>query len=223
MSPDEAGELGEVETLGAKMIRPDRRISGEDLIASELAAAVLSEPIGKIRHVCEALMLLDEEERERAGITADEVKVAEKLYKLALMFQNAFVDMFLSPHDARPIERSMTIQFPFSLEDAEEWKEWLSPPGLTCMWYYQGEEDREQKLKTQKELEGKPDWMTHYRLIHGQKIIPDGVKSLQTYFTVKAMPTAARLLRKIIGLVSPDSYQAALRAMRGAKHGKAQL
>lgn len=68
----------EIEELGAHTLRPPMRLSAEDLIASELASAVLGEPLSKIRHVVEALLLLDESERAQAGITEEEAKEAEK-------------------------------------------------------------------------------------------------------------------------------------------------
>ena len=51
MEPEPEETQEEMEELAAKAIRPSRRLSLDDLLASELASAAMSDPLSKIRHV----------------------------------------------------------------------------------------------------------------------------------------------------------------------------
>jgi hypothetical protein len=206
-----------MEELAAKTLRPPRRLSAEDLIASELASAALSDPVQKIRHVCEALMFLNGEERRQAGITEEEVKRAEMIYSLAVMFLNVYQEVFRTTSGLF-VERSSTIQWPFSLREAEKWKEWLCPPGLVIR-YSEGEEDCGEDVKVP---EGRPEWEANYALTQGYKVTPDTVNRLKTHFVIRAMPEISALMKKIMRLVSPDSYHQALQILRGGRRGKSQ-
>jgi len=208
-----------MEELAAKTLRPPQRISAEDLIASELANAVLSDPVQKIRHVCEALMFLDESERKQARITDDEVKEAEKLYRLAITFLNVATDQVIAS-DGRKIDVAATIQWPFGEQEAGEWEKWLTPPGVTIQWFGLNEnEGNEIEAAVQKT---KSLGERNFIYTQGRKLTLDSVFAFKTHFTVNAMPTAARLMKKIMALISPDSYQRALQIMRGGRRGKSQ-
>lgn|GEM_PF-2179795 len=215
MEPEGYGD--DLEQLAAKTLRPPLRLSAEDLVASELASAVLSEPMGKIRHICEACMLLDEEERTQAGISDEEAKEAEKLYKLAIAFQNVFVDQYLDS-TGHMNERSSTIQWPFSQREAKEWDDWLRPPGINLHWYYESHQEKEETDKLEAKIKD-PSERTH-ALTQGRKLMCDSINCYKTHFTIKAMPKVAVLMKKIILLVSPDSYKQALQILRGGKRGK---
>lgn len=205
----------EMEELAAKAIRPGRKLSIEDLLASELATAALSEPLSKIRHICEALMLLDDNEKVSVGITTGELKEAKRLYKLAITLSNIFWDRFINL-DGTWTDRSATIQWPFDQSEAREWKEWIAPLGLKLRWY------DESSMGDEKQNADKIADVSErvFTLTQGRKIMPDNAKSFISNFTILAMPKVATIMRKIVGLVSAESYLTALRIIRG-KRGKA--
>ena len=222
MEPEFAeGPPEEVERLAAKTLRPERRISAEDLVASELASAILSEPLAKIRHVCEALMLLDEAERKQAGITEDEARESERIYALASAIQNAHIDReMISYSPPIAIDKFATIPWPFPREKAAEWLEWVGEDFRHLVLYYPhgGSESREKRSKKYEEL----PYLEHLHAItSGEETAMHTYKGLVIRFTQYAMPKAAALMKKIILLVSPDSYRQALQILRGGRRGKA--
>ena len=194
----------EIQKLGAEVLRPEKRITDEDLVASELAAAVLGRPLDKIRHAVEAMFLLDEEERRRAGITEEEEREAERIYTLTLAFQNAH---FYTPPGELECAR---ISWPFSREEAEEWlSPWLGKPNLRFLVPEGG------KLPPGAPLAQK----VYVYCDHG--ITKDSYQGLVVRFARYGMPRAARLMRKIMRLISPGSYKQALQLLGGRRHGKA--
>ena len=214
MEPEHEG-LGEIEKLGARAIRPERRVSDEDLIASELASAVFSEPLNKIRHTVEALMLLDEGEREQAGITEEEAKEAEKLYVLARTLQDTHINREMDFQSRIMVDHYAVIPWPFPREAAGEWMgDWLGE-GFSIHYYRKPSDETKEKL-------GKLPWFdrVHYST-SCLDVSMDTYKGIVIRFTNYAMPRVARLLKKIIHLVSPDSYKQALQLMRGGRRGKA--
>ncbi len=192
MEPEPGGPSKEMEELAAKALRPTQRVGAEDLIASELASGVLSTPLDKIRHICEALMILDESEKAQAGITQNEEDEAEKIYTLAISLANIHtnkeVDSSGQVYDSR-----CSIPWPFTLEEAKDWLDWATRSG-----------------KTAEEI---------YDMTSGETTIQNG-RTMLTRFLRYAMPKATVLMKKIIRLVSPDSYMQALQILRGGRVGK---
>lgn len=216
MVSDKTAET-KIEELAAHTLRPPKRLTAEDLVASELATATLAAPLDKIRHIIEALMFLDENERRQAGITQEEVEEAEKLYSLAIMFRNV-AETHVKLGDK--IEKAYMIQWPFNPKEAEKWKEWLCPPNFKVMWLFENLNSvAEYNALVKKAEENRvPKWEVYYHFTHGRKLLPDTIKALETNFTTKAMPKAAVIMKKIMGLVSPDSYRQALRVLRSDKN-----
>ena len=192
MEPEPEGISPEMTELAAKALRPTQRVGAEDLIASELASAVLSNPLDKIRHVCEALMFLDESEKAQAKITEDEEKEAEKIYTLAVSLANIHTDKEIGP-TGQARDNCCSVPWPFTLEEAEDWLDWATRPG-----------------KSGKEI---------YEITANETAIKNG-RTILTRFLRYAMPKITLLMKKIIRLVSPDSYMQALQILRGGKIGK---
>lgn len=210
-------EIGQdTENLAAKALRPPMRLSAEDLVASELASAALSEPLSKIRHVCEALMLLDDDEREQADITEAEIKETEKFYKLVIAFQNVYIDQFVGSAGEK-IDRSATLQWPFSEKEAEEWAEWLEIPGIVLNRYRTDTSDTEFMEELKKMPEGAKRTFLY---VQGRKLMPDTVFCFKTHFVIRAMPKIVVLMKKIMQLVSPDTYKQALKILRRSRREK---
>lgn len=191
MKPKSETLSEEMEELAAKALRPTQRVGAEDLIASELASAVLSTPLDKIRHACEALMILGESEKAQAGITEEEEKEAEKIYTLAVSLANIYVGREIYPDGSMGVDYC-SIPWPFTSEKAGDWLDWAATP-----------------KKSAGDI---------YRLSNCSKI--ENGRILLTRFLRYAMPKATTLMKKIIHVVSPDSYMQALQILRGGRIGK---
>lgn len=210
-------EPSELERLGGKLLRASERAGLEDLIASELALAMVSQPLEKIRHACEALMLLGEDERKRAGITGDEVEEARRIYALASTFENVYIDRYLDA-DGNAVERSATISWPFAQHDAGKWLGgWAE--GASCKYFVR--EDMEDEYEKINEI---PTMLERMYIITRMRVTIDSLNDFKIRFVAYAMPKAAGLLKRIIRLVSPDSFTQALEMFKSrrapsAEHG----
>lgn len=214
MKPDPENKAQEeMEELAAKAIRPSRMLSIGDLLASELATSVLSEPLGKIRHIVEALMLLTEEEWRSVGITEEEHKEAEKLYALALALQNTYVHQVQDEY-GHIIDLYAAIAWPFPQKEAREWLGWADK--VSVMYWSQGARADE---KFEEELRAIEDNFEKDYHIATYKTTVHTYRTYVTRFAQYAMPKATALMRRIVGLVSAESYLQALKIMRG-KRGK---
>lgn len=213
MEPEPEETQEEMEELAAKAIRPSRRLSLDDLLASELASAAMSDPLSKIRHVCEALMLIGSEERKSIGITEDDSKEAARLYALALALQNTYVHQLQDSH-GHVIDLYASIAWTFPQAEAPDWLEWANGVGA-CVWYKSPEQARKQE-EIIKKIDH-PLKRMYYITTH-QCTVPT-YRTLVARFATHAMPRAARLMRKIISLVSADAFLQTLRVLRG-KRGK---
>jgi hypothetical protein len=207
------GQPEEVERLAAKTLRPERRISAEDLVASELASAILSEPLAKIRHVCEALMLLDEAERKQAGITEEEAVEAEKLYGLSIALQNTYIHQLQDDY-GRTVDLYASITWPFPQDEASEWLGWAEKLEATYWCRSDAESDRWDKA-----LKKLGRFERLYKITRRSATMTT-YRTFMTRFEQYAMPKATALMKKIILMVSPDSYRQALQILRGGRRGK---
>ena len=205
-----AEEPSRLEKLGGKLLRPSQRAGLEDLIASELALATVSPPLEKIRHACEALMLLEEGERKRAGITVEEVKEGERIYALASTFQNVFIDKYEDEY-GEVIERSATISWPFPSREASSWLGWADE--ADCKFYVMDEVQR----RRMDEIKKIGDALVRKYEASRERITIDTLNEFKIRFVVYAMPRAANLLKKIIRLVSPDSFTQALEMFKSRR------
>ena len=199
--------LSEIQELGAKVLRPEKRITDEDLVASELAAAVLSEPLGKIRHTVEAMYLLDEGERRQAGIAKEEEEEAGRIYALALALQNArsktFPDLEME---------GVRILWPFPQEEAGTQLAWVGEK--MPLYFIMEKEARD-------DLSALPLPERVYLATGRHWVAREVHQALVVRFVRYAMPIAARLMRKIMRMISPGSYRQALQLLGGRRRGKA--
>lgn len=210
------GEMSEdTKDLVSKAVRDDQRVKAEDLVANELATAVLSEPMLKIRHTYEALMLLDEDERKAANITDEEVEEGEKIYELCQTLQNAFIDTFTDQH-GNEVGKSATIPWPSPQEDAPERLDWLS--FITWRLYKANVENQETYEEASKLADdGKIEESLY--IATEDRVTMDTLNRLKAQFINHTMPKAARLLKKIIKVVSSSSFQAAMDRIKGGATG----
>lgn len=220
MAKEKSGPISEeLGDLVGKAVRPDQRLKAEDLVASELATAILSEPLSKIRHICESLMILSDDERKSAGITEEEAEEAlEKIYPLCQTLQNVFVDKFVDKF-GNVLEKSATISWPFTRREAPEWLRWMRH----SFWkIYPGDEEYEKILEEAQKLheEGKE----HESLYHvtTERVTIDTVNRVKIQFIDYAMPKSAKLMKKIMRLVSSSSFQEALKRLKGGSYASAR-
>ena len=99
------------ETL-AQALRPPKS-DFEQLLASNLAAAIFSPPLQKIRMILEAWLLLPEEERKNLISNEEERKDLERIYEVAISFENVFE--VSKPHIN---EKLAIVPWSFSIDDA---------------------------------------------------------------------------------------------------------
>ena len=198
----------ETKNLAAKASRGDDRLGAEDLIANELASAILSDPLNKIRHIGEALFLLSEDEKQAAHISNEEKKEVEKIYKLSTTLQNVHINTIEDEY-GHVIERGAVLAWPFSKDEANDWLDFADRK----TWRYYETENTDHKEV--KELCDKGEKTKALFLATEKKITIDSYKRLKTQFIGSYMETANKLLRKIMNQVSSSSFDAALSRLRG--------
>jgi hypothetical protein len=102
----------ELEETLSQALRPAKS-DFEQLLASNLAAAIFSPPLQKIRMILEAWLLLPEEERINLIPNKGERKNIEMLYEIAISFENVFE--IKKPYN---YERLGIVPWSFSSDDA---------------------------------------------------------------------------------------------------------
>lgn len=127
------------------------------------------------------------------------------------MFQNVHIHGEMDIN-GRFQELNATIQWPFEQEEAPNWAEFLCPPGVFIALASISQIDPEEANKITDKSERR------FIITQGLRLTCDSVYSLKTHFTYIAMPKIAALMKKIIKLVSPDSYKQALQILRSGKH-----
>lgn len=194
--------------LVGKAMRSDKRLKAEDLVANELATAVLSEPMRKIRHTSEALMLLGEDEKQAAGISEDEEEEAEKIYDVCTALQNAHIDKFEDEY-GQTIERSATISWSFDRNEVEEYLSFLE----TVSWKAYGRNNKRMEKAEELAEEDKP--LQSFYVATSSEVVVPTLKRVKNQFVSYAMPKTGKLLKKIIQVVSSSSFQAAIDRLKG--------
>lgn len=206
-----SGMSDDTKKLVEKTMRPDKRMSAEDLVANELATAILSERMNKIRHSLEALMLLGDDERKSASIDEETVEKADDLYEICTCLQNVFVDKFTNRH-GEVIERSATIPWPFDREQTEDRLGWID----SIQWkLYMDLDDKESVAEAAKELDEKGKELEALYLVTSERVTVETFRRIRVQFCKYAMPFAGKLLKKIITLVSSSSFKAAMDRLKG--------
>lgn len=202
-----------VEEFAAKALRTPKRLSAEDLIASELAVSILSDPLAKIRHVCEALTLLSDDELKQADVPKKELEDMEKIYAIGCAIQNAYVHR-LDDKFGRTFEISAAIPWPFDRSESEAYLGWAKSAKVE----FYSSNDVEVK-KWMAEINALNDLEKLYEVTSRQMTITS-YRMCVTRFIRFAMPRATAIMKKLICLISPDSYSQALQILRGGPRGK---
>jgi len=187
--------------LAAKASRGGEGLDAEDLIANELATAILSDPLNKIRHICEALFLLSEGEKQAAHISKEDEEDAEKIYKLTTVLQNVHIDT-IEDENGRTIERGAVLAWPFVEDDADEWLDFAE----RVTWKYYEDEEHDDIRKVYDDGEE----LRALFLATEKRITVDSYKRLKIQFVNYYMERANKLLRKVMNQVSESAFEAAV-------------
>jgi len=200
---------GELKGLAARTLRAEKRMSNEDLIATELAWAVTSEPLQKIRHAAESVMLLNPNEKRQAHISGEEVEDAGMLHELALDLLGVYVHSLTDKYGVTT-DLYASIPWSFPRKDASKWLGGWAQDLDCCHW----EINREAELS---KIENKFErmWATTQ-----EKIPVPTARTFVARFAAYALPRVIIYMTKVVRLISPDSYRQALMIMQGGKHGK---
>ena len=102
--------------LAEKAVRPPKR-GWETFIANKIALALYSQPLEEIRHICECVLTLTQEELKKVGISKEEVREIRKIHTLALTFINKYIEQL----EANNPNRYVALPWPFGPEKIREW------------------------------------------------------------------------------------------------------
>jgi len=166
----------------------------EQLLATNLAAAVFARPLDKIRMILEAFMLLSEEEQQK--VAGDKLELFKKMYEVVISLANTVVvrgDRFVE----------VEVPWAFGVNKAEEYL----APFLTIVWPLEAHDKREYYEKLYVELRATND--------------VGFVESAKSNFVVNAMPHALWLLRRMFEeFVSREAWEGTLSILRGRREGR---
>ena len=139
MRRDEEMEKG----LISKALRPAERSKLDRLIASKLAAALLSRPLEKICHAIEAYMALDEEKKNLINLSEEEEKEINKIYTIVIALLNAR-KYIRTRDDMEYVE----ISWPFSEDEVPcYFSPWLKIKKTFWYWHHEGLNERLKALE----------------------------------------------------------------------------
>lgn len=198
----------------AEAVRPPQRGDLEQLVASELALAVMSaNPLQKIRHCLEAYMLLPEDVRKQISETLEmDEWIPGALYHCCISFLN-IVEM---PQKPTYIERFISIPWSFPLDESSDYLFWISRVWLV-------DEQLVEELRNTEDKEKRRElWNQYLKALY--KYLSSGisseiiVKHIQNEFIVFAQPIISRIMRAIFTYyVTKQTWQDAFSLVRGGK------
>ena len=223
MGGEDVGVEGEDSELGetlAAAIRAPRRGDLEQILASNLAAAVFSQPLDKIRMVLEAFMLLPEEEQQAVAADEEEIQCVKRLYEVAVSLSNV---VELEPPVQHMRGRYAAVPWSFSMTQADRYLGLF----VNRMWEFaEGEEwtefFRQVKAADKNTGEGKELWNSYLREF--ARFLCSGLASLsvvqqvKSEYIIKTMPYASRLLREIFKrYITKETWETMLSVVSGGK------
>jgi len=189
----------ELDSVLVEAVRPTAQLGVENLIACELARAVFSKPLEKIRHILEAYLLIsNEKRRELLGICDDEHEELIKIYKLCLDLQRT---IFME--DRYCEMRTAAIPWSFTAKEIYKYLDWIGnfvPYHYPLVSYYK-KLDYMKKFYYASKL-GNLTWMT--------------AREVQTRFIQYAMPKVIRIMRLLLEkIVTPEIWWQSLQIISG--------
>jgi len=208
----------------------------EQLLANELAIAILSPPLEKVRHICEGIMLLEASELDLVKLSAD-IDNVKRIHLLSVAFSELWETF---DFDELYNERQMVkIAFSFTEMDAIKYLyPWIEP--VEFEGYISNDRLAQQRIaeleiefsKKLKEIERKlqkkqgidKELKEEFASLHARLLywsIRDGLtvesfRSVKTAFISWAMPQATMWLKKSMNLINPEAFKDAVFALKGA-------
>ncbi|MDH7564789.1 MAG: hypothetical protein ACQXXG_09515 [Candidatus Bathyarchaeia archaeon] len=209
----------ELDVTVAEAVRPKQRGELEDLIATELAIAVLStDRIQKIRHVYEAYRALPPQTRENL-FNEEERDEFKRLARVCSAFLNL---VELPPPTPYNTGRFACVPWGFPIREAPVYLYWVRRVWLSS------EEDRErwqqfrERMNAQDEKQRKKAWDEYYVML--AEFLRSGfaplavVKEVETEYVDYALPKFIRLMRVIYqNIISPETWSETLMLLRGGR------
>lgn len=197
-------------------LRAPRRGDLEEILASNLAAAVFAQPIEKIRMIFEAFLLLPEEEQSLIVDDEGEIEKIRQLYEVAISLSNTIVE-----------GHTGTVPWSFSITEADRylchfinriWQFWN-----TEEWQLFFEEVRHADLRSE---EGRRIWNAYLREL--ARFLCSGfaplslINQVQSEYIVKVMPYASHILREIFKrYITKETWETMLSIVGGRGRAKA--
>ena len=202
-------------------IRAPQRGDLEQLLASNLAAAVFAKPLDKIRMILEAFLLLPEEEQLVVAEDEGKIEYIKRLYEIAVSFSNI---VELEPPTPYMRGRYAAVSWSFPTTRAHEYLSLF----IGRIWFAEGKEElyrqlREVNLNSE---ESKNMWNAYLRelarwLSSGFAPLPIA-EQVKSEFIVKTMPYASQLLREIFKrYISKETWEQMLSIVSGKAKPKA--
>jgi hypothetical protein len=193
------------ETL-SKALRPAPATQFEQLLASNLATAIFSEPLQKIRMIFEAWELLNEEEKKEIIPDEEERENIKRLYEICISFLNLYIHKPPIVFDSQLLfNEAGVVPWSFYIQEAPKYL------GLFINKYYDiGKNFNFDNF----------DWDNYF--IELAKFLNEGMASIKIirmiiseYITV-VMPKALELLRIIHEkYISPEVWEKTLLIVSG--------
>jgi hypothetical protein len=209
----------------AVAIRAPQRGDLEQILASNLAAALFAPPLDKIRQILECYFLLPPEERENVASEWEREYIG-LAYEVAVSLSSTIEHEPPTPYHRG---RYASVPWSFSINEADRYLE----PFISRIWEWEFREgdgwweffDRVKKADLQTE-EGREVWRAYLREL--ARFLGCGwsplalVEQVKTEFTVRVMPYASTLLREIFRrYISRETWEQMLSIFGGRSKAKA--
>jgi hypothetical protein len=208
-------ELGEAV---AAALRQPKRGDLEQILASNLAAAVFAPPLEKIRMILEAFLLLPEEEQRKIAVGEGEAQYIREIYEVAVSLSNAVEVGSPTPHMRG---RFAAVPWSFSVTQADRYLRHF----VNRIWELGDGEDWRRLLARLKTGGDSEAWSMYLRelakwLASGFAPLPV-VEQVKNEFAVRVMPYASMLLREIFtSYITKETWEVMLGLMGGGRRSR---
>ena len=198
------GEGSQLAEFVSRAVRTPKQGIFEHLLCQHLASAVLSNPLRKIRLICEAAMMVPQE------LLDVDWELVKTIHAVALGFmESSKPHIFPIPGSYQPIIYYQLV-FPFH-EDEENFnrfiKPWLRSLDIRC-WTPASSSRREEER--QKNI---PLWSWFFWVVGDTMLTEASFNKLKAQFLRWALPKCQEIFRKLSELVNPSLYSEILATM----------
>jgi hypothetical protein len=210
MSENEKEEEGEsnLEKFASQALRLHRKGSFEFLLSQHLAFATGSEPLQKIRLVCEAAYMVPQTEAEKAVL---DFNLVDTLYRVAVSFLNSRVSNIGTVRVVWSFEHTPQNFNRFILP----WKRQIP---LSCLAFDAREaEEKEEIMQTASE----PEYF--FQLTTLLDMTQHSFQTLKAEFLSWGLPKAMEIFEKLSRLIDPNIYREIVLKGKGEQASEGSL